>query len=50
MTIDSLTTYGIQQPLIDAWKKTGVTTLTECHPAFHAECFPIRLCGRERTS
>ena len=30
MTIDSLTSYGIQQPLIDTWKDTGITTLTEC--------------------
>ena len=30
MTIDWLTSQGIQQPLIDAWKNTGITTLTEC--------------------
>ena len=29
MTIDSLTPHGIQQPLIDVWKNTGITTLTE---------------------
>ena len=30
MTIDSLTSQGIQQPLIDTWKTTGIATLTEC--------------------
>ena len=30
MTINSLISHGIQQPLIDAWKNTGITTLTEC--------------------
>ena len=30
MHIDSLTSQGIQQPLIDSWKNTGITALTEC--------------------
>ena len=30
MTINSLTSHGIQQPLIDTWLDSGITTLTEC--------------------
>ena len=30
MTIDTLVSKGIQQPLIDTWKNTGISTLTEC--------------------
>ena len=30
MTIDSLACYDIQQTLIDTWKNSGITTLTEC--------------------
>ena len=30
MTINSLTSHGIQQPLIDTWINSGITTLTEC--------------------
>ena len=30
MTIDSLTSQGIQQPLIDTWRNSGIATLTEC--------------------
>ena len=30
MTIDTLISQGIQQPLIDTWKNTGISTLTEC--------------------
>ena len=30
MTINSLTSHGIQQPLIDTWKNSRITTLTEC--------------------
>lgn len=29
MDIDSLTAHGIQQPLIDTWKYTGIATLTD---------------------
>ena len=30
MTIDSLACYDIQQALIDTWKNSGITSLTEC--------------------
>ena len=30
MTIDSLILHDIGQPLIDTWKNTGITSLTEC--------------------
>ena len=30
MKIDELLVKGVQQPLIDAWKNTGITTLTAC--------------------
>ena len=30
MTTDRLVSHGIQEPLIDAWKNVGITTLTEC--------------------